>query len=71
MTGKIDLDSAYSFIWSHGRLLERRQLQHGFFGGTAESVAEAIGAYQNPGGGSGEALEPDCRTPHSQPEATR
>lgn len=36
-----------------------------------EAVAAAVLAYRNPDGGFGNALEPDCRTPHSQPEATR
>lgn len=36
-----------------------------------DAVAAAVLAYQNPDGGFGNALEPDCRTPHSQPEATR
>lgn len=27
--------------------------------------------YRNHDGGFGQALEPDCRTPHSQPAATR
>jgi hypothetical protein len=34
-------------------------------------VEAAVDAYRNADGGFGQALEPDCRTPHSQPEAVR
>jgi hypothetical protein len=58
-------------LWTHARLLERRIFAHRFLNGTAEAVERAVDAYRNPDGGFGQALEPDCRTPHSQPEATR
>lgn len=65
------LDRAHEFLWTHARLLERRLFEHEFLGGSAESVERAALAYENADGGFGQALEPDCRTPHSQPEATR
>ena len=34
-------------------------------------MERALDAYRNTDGGFGQALEPDCRTPHSQPEAMR
>ena len=40
-------------------------------GRRCRSGGRAIDAYRNADGGFGQALEPDCRTPHSQPEATR
>ncbi len=67
----MNLEEAYEFLWTHARLLERRIFEHRFQGGSAEAVERAIDAYQNADGGFGQALEPDCRTPHSQPEAMR
>ena len=65
------LAAAHAFLWTHARLLERRIFEQRFLGGSAEAVERAIDAYRNADGGFGAALEPDCRTPHSQPEATR
>jgi hypothetical protein len=67
----MNLERAYEFLWTHARLLERRIFEHRFLGGAAEAVARAVDAYRNEDGGFGQALEPDCRTPYSQPEATR
>jgi hypothetical protein len=67
----VDLEAAHQFIWTHARLLERRLFEHRFGGGSAEAVERALEGYRNEDGGFGQALEPDCRTPHSQPEATR
>jgi hypothetical protein len=67
----MDLESAHQFLWTHARLLERRLFEHRFLGGSAAAVEQALDAYRNADGGYGQALEPDCRTPHSQPEATR
>jgi hypothetical protein len=64
-------EAAREFLWTHARLLERRIFEHRFEEGSAEAVERAIDAYRNADGGFGQALEPDCRTPHSQPEATR
>jgi hypothetical protein len=65
------LAAAHAFLWTHARLLERRIFEQRFLGGPAEAVERAVDAYRNEDGGFGAALEPDCRTPHSQPEATR
>jgi hypothetical protein len=65
------LERAYEFLWIHARLLERRIFEQRFLDGAPEAVERAVDAYRNADGGSGQALEPDCRTPHSQPEATR
>ena len=67
----MNLDAAHEFLWTHARLLERRIFEHRFLGGAAEAVVRAVDAYRNADGGFGQALEPDCRTPHSQPEAMR
>lgn len=66
----IDLDAARTFIHSHARLLDRRRFQHAFDGAPADLVLTALTAYRNPDGGIG-ALEPDLRTPASQPIPAR
>jgi hypothetical protein len=65
-----DLAAAEQFVASHGRLLERRRFAHHFGdGGTdVDDVLSALAAYRNPDGGIG-MLEPDLRTPASQPSA--
>jgi hypothetical protein len=65
----IDLDAAAQFVHGHGRLLERRRFDH-LLGPTpdADAVLRAVDAYRNPDGGVG-LLEPDLRTPTSQPSA--
>jgi hypothetical protein len=65
-----DLDAAHQFLAAHGRVLDRRRFERLFLGGDAEPVRAAVAAYRNPDGGFGHALEPDGRTPHSQPAAT-
>jgi hypothetical protein len=67
----VNQDAAHQFLWTHARLLERRIFEHRFLRGSADAVERAVDAYRNADGGFGQALEPDCRTPHSQPEATR
>jgi hypothetical protein len=61
-----DLDAARRFVHSHARLIDRRRFQHSYDGAPAELVLAALSAYRNPDGGIG-ALEPDLRTPASQP----
>jgi hypothetical protein len=67
----VRLEAAHAFLWTHARLLERRMFEHRFLGGSADEVERAVDAYRNADAGYGSALEPDCRTPHSQPEAMR
>jgi hypothetical protein len=61
------LESTEVFIWNNARLLERRLFSFLFKGGAREHVIAALAAYQNDDGGFGNALEPDKRTPSSQP----
>jgi hypothetical protein len=61
------LESAEIFIWNNARLLERRLFSFLFKGGLRQSVIAALAAYQNDDGGFGNAMEPDKRTPSSQP----
>lgn len=60
-------EKAADFLWRHARLLERRRFLRSRGDGSADSVLDAVLAYQNADGGFGQALEPDKRTPHSQP----
>lgn len=62
------LTRARDFIYRNARLLERRLFAFHFEGGSAEAVIAALAPYQNVDGGFGNALEPDKRTPHSQPQ---
>jgi hypothetical protein len=62
------LEAAAGFIWRSGRLLDRYRFAHLFLDGDRAPVLAALGAYQNPDGGFGNALEPDLRGPASQPE---
>jgi hypothetical protein len=63
-----DLEAAAQFIHSNGRLLERRRFEHLFVVPDPDGVLRAVEAYKNPDGGVG-AMEPDLRTPASQPSA--
>jgi hypothetical protein len=62
------LEAAAGFIWRTGRLIDRYRFAHLFLDGDRAPVLAALGAYQNPDGGFGNALEPDLRGPASQPE---
>jgi hypothetical protein len=64
----IDLDAAAQFLHGHGRLLERRRFEHLFVVPDADGVRRTIEAYKNADGGFGY-MEPDLRTPASQPSA--
>lgn len=65
-----DLAAARQFVHSHGRLLERRRFEYlyGDAQDDPEPVLRAVEAYKNSDGGFG-LLEPDLRTPASQPSA--
>jgi hypothetical protein len=64
-----DFDAAAQFIAGHARVLDRRRFERFFEGGDARPVRDAIAAFRNADGGFGHALEPDGRTPASQPAA--
>ena len=61
------LERAQQFIWANARLIDRHLFAYHFAGGPKGPVLAALRAYQNDDGGFGNALEPDKRTPHSQP----
>ena len=58
---------AQEFIWRNARLIDRYLFTALFCQGPKTQVISALKAYQNPDGGFGNALEPDKRTPASQP----
>ena len=62
----INLDAARTFVHSHARLVDRRRFQHHVDEAPADLVLTALTAYRNPDGGIG-GLDPDSRTPTSQP----
>lgn len=67
----VDVDQAVDFVWRHSRLLDRRRFSHHFRGPDREGVVAALAGYRNSDGGFGWAVEPDCRTPASQPTSTQ
>jgi hypothetical protein len=66
---KPDIDAATQFLAASGRILDRRRFDRLVSGGPAQPVRDAVAAYQNDDGGFGHGLEPDCRSPGSQPAA--
>jgi hypothetical protein len=64
-----DFDAAERFLAASGRVLDRRRFERLFSAGDARAVRDAVAAYRNDDGGFGHALEPDGRTPASQPAA--
>jgi len=71
----VDLTAAQAFIDTHARLLDRRRYAlldraaDPARDGDAAAVLAALEAYRNPDGGYGSGLEPDLRSPESQPAA--
>jgi hypothetical protein len=63
------LMAARGFMAGHARLLDRRRFELFFEGAKAEPVLAALRAYRNADGGYGHGLEPDLRSPESQPAA--
>ena len=64
-----DVEAAARFVAGHARVLDRRRFERLFEDGDAAPVRDAVAAYRNADGGFGHALEPDGRTPASQPAA--
>jgi hypothetical protein len=66
---KPDIDAAARYLAANARVLERRRFERLFAGGGPLPLRDAVAAYRNPDGGFGHALEPDGRSPGSQPTA--
>jgi hypothetical protein len=65
----MDLSAASSFMATHARLLDRRRFQLLTDETDPTFVLAALDGYRNPDGGYGWGLEPDLRSPESQPGA--
>lgn len=63
-------ENARSFLKEHARPLERACFEMAFEDGDHLDVANALVSFQNPDGGFGNALEPDCRLCASSALAT-
>ena len=64
---EIDIDAATRFMARHARLLDRRRFDLLCGAGDAASLLGALEGYRNPDGGYGWGIEPDARSPESQP----
>ncbi|MGH7705021.1 MAG: hypothetical protein ACRENY_04060 [Candidatus Dormibacteria bacterium] len=66
---KPNLAAAAQFLSGSARIVDWRHFQRVFEDGAPGPVRDAVAAYRNPDGGFGHGLEPDGRTPASQPAA--
>ncbi|MEU5880942.1 hypothetical protein [Spirillospora sp. NPDC047279] len=65
----IDLTAATTFMAGHARVLDRRRFELLMGETDTTAVLAALEAYRNPDNGYGWGLEPDLRSPESQPGA--
>lgn len=65
----IDLDAARDFMATHARVLDRRRFELLEGQTDPSAVLAALDGYRNEDGGYGWGLEPDLRSPESQPGA--
>ncbi|MGQ4271316.1 hypothetical protein [Nocardiopsis changdeensis] len=65
----MDTDRTAAFMAGHARLLDRRRFEHLIrpTEHTGPVILAALDGYRNPDGGHGHGLEPDLRSPESQP----
>jgi hypothetical protein len=63
----IDLSAARAFMATHARILDRRRFLHLLGEGEPSDLLAALETYRNSDGGYGWGLEPDLRSPESQP----
>ncbi|MGN9838185.1 hypothetical protein ACTMTI_08680 [Nonomuraea sp. H19] len=66
---KVNLSAIPGFMATHARVLDRRRYDLIMGDGDAAGVLASLEAYRNPDGGYGWGLEPDLRSPESQPGA--
>lgn len=64
-----DVAAARRFVWLNARLVDRHRFAALFGDAGFEPVLRALRGYANPDGGFGHGLEPDLRSPTSQPGA--
>jgi hypothetical protein len=65
----VDLAAAADFMATHARVLDRRRFELLLGGTDTAGALAALHGYRNPDGGYGWGLEPDLRSPESQPGA--
>jgi hypothetical protein len=65
----LDLPAATDFMATNARVLDRRRLELRDGKTDPAAVLDALDGYRNPDGGYGWGLEPDLRSPESQPGA--
>jgi hypothetical protein len=65
----IDRSAAADFMATHARVLDRRRFELRTGDGDPSGALGALDGYRNPDGGYGWGLEPDLRSPESQPGA--
>src|SRR5215207_1403398 len=65
----IDRAAAADFMATHARVLDRRRFELRAGQADPSAVLAALDGYRNPDGGYGWGLEPDLRSPESQPGA--
>jgi hypothetical protein len=63
----INLAAASDFMAGHARLLDQQRFRYLTGEGDPDATLAALAAYRNPDGGYGWGLEPDLRSPESQP----
>jgi hypothetical protein len=63
----IDISAAADFMAAHARILDRRRFERLTGDIDPAGVLAALDGYRNPDGGYGWGLEPDLRSPESQP----
>jgi hypothetical protein len=69
MKAGVDLAAAGDFMATHARLLDRRRFELRNGQADVAGALAALDGYRNPDGGYGWGLEPDLRSPESQPGA--
>lgn len=69
MTQTTSLAAASRFLTGHARLLDQHRYALLVGRGDPQPTLAALGAYRNADGGYGHGLEPDLRSPESQPAA--
>ncbi|MHB1460842.1 MAG: hypothetical protein ACYC1M_06140 [Armatimonadota bacterium] len=65
-----DYQQVRNWMYRNSRPLDLARWRYHFEDGSADDVMSALSAYQNPDGGFGHALEPDCWNPNSSPIQT-
>lgn len=63
----VDLDRAEQFMATHARIIDRRRLDVVLHRAQPGAALDALRGYRNADGGFGWGLEPDLRSPSSQP----